>query len=41
MKAGWVCKKCKGKFPTMAEMRYHKCVPKKFELAPKKRKQDK
>lgn len=28
---GWHCKKCKGKFETMAEMKYHKCEPAKFK----------
>jgi hypothetical protein len=41
MKAQWACKKCKGKFETMASYKYHACTPKKFERAaprkPKKR----
>lgn len=34
---GWACKKCKKTFPTIAEGKYHKCEPVKFQRQPKKR----
>lgn len=34
MKSQWACKKCKGKFPTMAEAKYHTCEPVKFDDVP-------
>lgn len=37
MKSQWACKQCKGKFPTMAEAKYHKCEPVKFQRPAKKR----
>jgi hypothetical protein len=33
----WACKRCKGKFQTLAEMRYHNCVPKPFVRPAKRR----
>jgi hypothetical protein len=33
--ACWHCKKCKGKFKTMAAMKYHKCEPVKFQRPPR------
>lgn len=38
MKSQWACKKCRGKFPTMAEFKYHTCVQKKMEKPVVKRK---
>lgn len=38
MKAQLACKKCKGKFDTMADFKYHACEPKKFERKPRAKK---
>jgi hypothetical protein len=38
MKSQWACKKCRGKFQTMSEAKYHECKPKKFVRRPKKQK---
>jgi hypothetical protein len=32
--AQWACKKCKGKFETMADFKYHRCELVPFERKP-------
>lgn len=37
-KSQWSCKKCKGRFATMADHKHHDCVPKPFVRKPRAKK---